>query len=52
MRLMKQGAVWLGDEQITDPKATIDPQSATGFTLRIGKKKWVRLYFEDESDQR
>jgi len=52
MRKIKEGAVWLDDEQITDPKATIDPQAATGSTLRLGKKKWAKLYFKDESDRR
>ena len=52
MRLIRQGAVWLDDEQITDPKATIDPESASGSILRVGKRKWAQLYFKDESDQR
>ena len=52
MRKIEEGAVWLDDKQITDPKATIDPKAATGSTLRLGRKKWARLYFKDESDQR
>jgi len=52
MRKIEEGAVWLDDKQITDPKATIDPKAATGSTLRLGRKKWATLYFKDESDQR
>jgi len=52
MRKIREGAVWLDDVQITDPKATIDPKAATGSTLRLGKKKWAKLYFKDESDPR
>ncbi len=47
MRLIRQGAVWLDEVQITDPKATLDPASAGGSILRVGKKKWVRLSFEE-----
>jgi len=52
MRKIEEGAVWLDDKQITDPKATIDPKAATGSTLRLGRKKWATLYFKDESDPR
>ena len=52
MRLITQGAVWLDEAQITDPKAAIDPNSASGSVLRVGKKKWVRLTFKDASDPR
>ncbi len=52
MRLIRQAAVWLDEDQITDPKATIDPNSASGSVLRVGKKKWVRLTFKDAPDAR
>jgi tyrosyl-tRNA synthetase len=52
MRLIKQGAVWLDDQQVTDPKAAVDPAAAGGSVLRVGKKKWTRLQFEDAPDAR
>ena len=51
MRLISQGAVWIDDLQITDPKAVIDPKSATGSTLRVGRKKWGRLNFDGGPNQ-
>jgi len=48
MRKIKEGAVWLDDVQVTDPKATLDPKTASGCTLRLGKKNWARLYFDHE----
>jgi len=52
MRQIEQGAVWLGEEQITDRKFTFDPKSKEGTILRVGKKKWAKLHFTDEPGAR
>ncbi|MGB2937077.1 MAG: tyrosine--tRNA ligase [Phycisphaerae bacterium] len=41
MRLIKQGAVKLNDEVITDPKAHVTV--ANGSILQVGKRRWARL---------
>ncbi|HMP73177.1 MAG TPA: tyrosine--tRNA ligase [Kiritimatiellia bacterium] len=40
-RLVQQGAVKLGEEKVTDPKAMVKP--ATGTILRSGKRGWAKL---------
>lgn len=40
-RLIAQGGVYLGDEQVSDPRATLE--AASGVVLRVGKRRFVRI---------
>ena len=45
-RLIKQGAVEINDQVITDPTARLDLNEKAEYMARIGKKKFVRIVVE------
>ena len=45
-RLIKQGGVEIDEVRVDDPRKDIDLSKPTGFLLRVGKKKFLRIVVE------
>jgi len=45
-RIIKQGGLEIDGRIVKDPTAKLDPDSATSYELRLGKKKFLRIIVE------
>lgn len=44
-RLVEQGGVWIDDEKVGDPKATIPCGAGASYLFKVGKRRFARISF-------